>query len=117
MKGGEGAKEGVDDKLRRRFRGDGSNESGEVAKGEPGVTSTDLVGAGAGDSGNEKNEGSASELGPERFAKGSSSSRSASGVSRSFDGRDLVERVDAALVSERAMTEGVLDSVRCLTGI
>lgn len=46
MNGGEGAKEGVDDKLRRRFRGEG-NVPGEVAKGEPGVTSMELEGAGA----------------------------------------------------------------------
>lgn len=82
-----------------------------------GVTSMDLEGAGAGGSENEKKEGSAKELGPERFAKGSSSSKSASGVSRSLDGRDLVERVEAAFVNERTMTDGVLDSVRCLTGI
>lgn len=81
-----------------------------------GVTSMDLEGAGAGGSENEKKEGSARELGPERFAKGSSSSRSASGVSSSLDGRDRVERVEAAFVNERTM-DGVLDSVRCLTGI
>lgn len=87
-----------------------------MAKGEIGVTSMDLEGADARDSDGEK-EGSSKELGPERFAKGSSSSKSASGVSKSLDGRDLVERVEAALVSERTITDGVLDSVRCLTGI
>lgn len=123
MKGVEGAKDGVDDMLRSRGRGEDEGESDGEAKGETGV------GVGV-DSGNVNvgNEISAGELGAERFAKGSSSRRSAGGVSASasasaststsLDDRGRVESVDAALVIERTMTEGVLlDDVRCLTGI